>query len=87
MVEDRVHRRMAAILAADIVGYIQLVEADEAAKIARLKSFQPEPNTQLDLLHEISMLGSGTPRHLSLCAAIRREASRSSSGPHVVRSR
>ena len=37
MVEDRVRRRLAAILVADVVGYSRLVEADEAGTLAELK--------------------------------------------------
>ena len=38
MAEQRVQRRLAAILAADVVGYSRLMEADEAATLAALKS-------------------------------------------------
>ena len=31
MAEERVQRRLAAILAADVVGYSRLIEADEGA--------------------------------------------------------
>jgi adenylate cyclase len=37
MAEDRVQRRLAAILAADVVGYSRLMEGDEAGTLARLK--------------------------------------------------
>lgn len=40
MVEQRVQRKLAAILAADVVGYSRLVEADEAGTVARLKSLR-----------------------------------------------
>lgn len=42
MDEDRVERRLAAILAADIVGYSRLMEADEAGTLARLKALRRE---------------------------------------------
>jgi class 3 adenylate cyclase len=42
MPEERVQRRLAAILAADVVGYSRMVEADEAGTIARLKTIQSE---------------------------------------------
>ncbi len=42
MAENRVQRRLAAILAADVVGYSRMVEADEAGTIARLKALQTE---------------------------------------------
>ena len=40
MAEDRVQRRLAAILAADVAGYSRLMEMDEAGTLARLKSLQ-----------------------------------------------
>ena len=42
MAEERVHRRLAAILAADVVGYSGLMEKDEAGTLARLKSLRAE---------------------------------------------
>jgi adenylate cyclase len=38
MAGPRVERKLAAILAADVVGYSRLVGADEAGTIARLKA-------------------------------------------------
>ena len=38
MAEQRVQRRLAAILAADVVGYSRLMEADEAGTLAILKA-------------------------------------------------
>ncbi len=38
MAEERVQRRLAAILAADVVGYTRLMEADEIGTHARLKA-------------------------------------------------
>jgi TolB-like protein len=38
MAEERTQRRLAAILAADVVGYSRLMEADEAGTLAALKS-------------------------------------------------
>ncbi len=40
MAEQRVQRRLAAILAADMVGYSRLMEADEAGTLARLKELR-----------------------------------------------
>ncbi len=40
MAEDRVQRRLAAILAADVVGYSRLMEADEEATVATLSTYQ-----------------------------------------------
>ncbi len=37
-----VHRRLAAILAADVVGYSRLMGEDEAGTLARLKSLRKE---------------------------------------------
>ncbi len=42
MVEGRTQRRLAAILAADVVGYSRLVRADEEGTIGRLKQLQTE---------------------------------------------
>jgi len=38
MAEDRVQRRLAAILAADVVGFSRLMAADEAGTLANLKA-------------------------------------------------
>jgi hypothetical protein len=38
MTEKRAHRRLAAILAADVVGYSRLMEQDEAGILAALKA-------------------------------------------------
>src|SRR5688500_18071015 len=40
MTGEHVQRRLAAILAADVVGYSRLMEADEAGTLARLKSLR-----------------------------------------------
>ena len=37
MAEEQAHRRLAAMLAADLVGYSRLMEADEAGTLAALK--------------------------------------------------
>ncbi len=42
MAEERVQRRLAAILAADVVGYSRLMGEDEAGTLARLKSLRKE---------------------------------------------
>ena len=42
MAEDRVQRRLAAILAADVVGYSRLTELDEVGTLAALKSRRKE---------------------------------------------
>ena len=42
MAEQRVQRRLAAILVADVVGYSRLMEADETGTRARLRSLHSE---------------------------------------------
>lgn len=42
MAEDRVQRRLAAILAADVVGYSRLMRADEAGTLAQLREIRSE---------------------------------------------
>src|SRR5262245_14895340 len=42
MAEERAQRRLAAILAADVVGYSRLMEADESGTLAALKSRRRE---------------------------------------------
>ena len=42
MAEERVQRRLAAILAADVVGYSRLMEIDEAGTLAQLKALRRE---------------------------------------------
>jgi class 3 adenylate cyclase len=40
--EDRVERRLSAMMAADVAGYSRLMEADEAGTLARLKTARAE---------------------------------------------
>jgi adenylate cyclase len=42
MAEERAQRHLAAILAADVVGYSRLMEQDEAATFARLRAHRKE---------------------------------------------
>src|SRR5215469_14830144 len=42
MAEERLQRRLAAILAADVVGYTHLMERDEAGTLAALKTRRSE---------------------------------------------
>src|SRR5215470_11017699 len=42
MAEERIQRRLAAIVAADVVGYSRLMEADEAGTLAALKARRKE---------------------------------------------
>jgi len=42
MAEERVRRRLAAILAADVVGYSRLIRADEEGTLARVHTLRKE---------------------------------------------
>ena len=42
LAEERVERRLAAILAADVAGYSRLIGADEEGTLARLKTHRRE---------------------------------------------
>lgn len=42
MAEQRAQRRLAAILAADVVGYSRLMRVDEAGALAQLKTVRTE---------------------------------------------
>jgi adenylate cyclase len=42
MAEERAHRHLAAILAADVVGYSRLMEANEVATFERLRAHRKE---------------------------------------------
>ena len=42
MAEERVQRRLAAIIAADVVGYSRLMGADEEGTLARLNALRSE---------------------------------------------
>ena len=52
MAEDRVQRRLAAILAADVVGFSRLMESDEAGTMAALKSRRREVLDPLVAKHQ-----------------------------------
>ena len=43
LTSDRVERRLAAILAADVAGYSRLMGADEEGTLARAKGSQKDP--------------------------------------------
>src|SRR5262245_42609092 len=52
MAEERIQRRLAAILAADVVGYSRLMEADEAGTMATLKARRKEVLEPLVAKHQ-----------------------------------
>ena len=52
MVEDRLQRRLAAILAADVVGYSRLMELDEAGTLGALKARRKEIVSPLVAKHQ-----------------------------------
>ncbi|MEK0082203.1 adenylate/guanylate cyclase domain-containing protein [Benzoatithermus flavus] len=60
--KDRAERRLAAILAADVVGYSRLIEADEAATLALIKSLRREVIDPLLAEHHgriVKLMGDG----------------------------
>ena len=62
MAEERVQRRLAAILAADVVGYSRLMEQDEAGTLAALKDRRKRVLTPLVSEHEgriVKVMGDG----------------------------
>ncbi len=42
MAEERLQRRLAAILAADVVGYSRMMDGDEAGTLTRMKALRSE---------------------------------------------
>ena len=62
MTEPRVQRRLAAILAADVVGYSRLMERDEAGTLASLKARRKEVLAPLLASHRgrvVKLMGDG----------------------------
>ena len=62
MAEERAQRRLAAILAADVVGYSRLMEADEEGTRARLRSLHSElidPRIAADGGRIVKTMGDG----------------------------
>ena len=62
MAEERLHRRLAAILATDVVGYSRLMEVDEAGTLAALKARRREILTPLLAEHVgrlVKVMGDG----------------------------
>jgi adenylate cyclase len=62
MAEDRVQRRLAAILSADVVGYSRLMGIDEAGTLARLKAMRRDLFDPLIVAHSgriFKLMGDG----------------------------
>ena len=62
MAAPRAERRLAAILAADVVGYSRLMERDEAGTLARLKAHRKELIEPLVAEHRgrvVKLMGDG----------------------------
>jgi class 3 adenylate cyclase len=62
MAEERAQRRLAAILAADVVGYSRLIERDEAGTLAALKSRRKDILQPLLAKHRgriVKLMGDG----------------------------
>ena len=87
MSAERVERRLAAILAADVAGYSRLMERDEAGTLARLKALRRELIDPSIAEHKgpagcariADLLGMTEPRNL---VALSRVIPRKSSVPH-----
>jgi adenylate cyclase len=63
MAEERLQRRLAAILSADMVGYSQFMGRDEAGTLARLKSLRHEiidPTVTAHSGRTVKLMGDGT---------------------------
>jgi TolB-like protein len=62
MAEERLHRRLAAILAADVVGYSRLMGIDEAGTLARLKALRRDlidPQIAVHSGRIVKLIGDG----------------------------
>src|SRR5437016_9233570 len=62
MAEERVQRRLAAILAADVVGYSRMMGTDEAGTLAALKAWHEDIVQPLMSKHDgrvIKLMGDG----------------------------
>jgi adenylate cyclase len=63
MTEERGQRRLAAILAADVVGHSRLMAADEAGTVDRLKAMRRDLFDPLVVEHHgrvVTLMGDGT---------------------------
>jgi class 3 adenylate cyclase len=82
MVTARVERRLAAILAADVVGYSRLMERDEDRTLARLKALREELIDPLIAEQQgrvVKLMGDGAPSSSSRASSTRCAAPCSSS--------
>src|SRR6476619_4761807 len=62
MAEERLQRRLAAILSADVVGYSRLMGIDEAGTLARLKALRRDlidPNIAAHSGRIVKLMGDG----------------------------
>jgi adenylate cyclase len=62
MAQERIQRRLAAILAADVVGYSRLMQADEAGTLTSLKATRTEILQPLITTHRgriVKVMGDG----------------------------
>jgi class 3 adenylate cyclase len=62
MAEERTQRRLAAILAADVVGYSRLMGADEVGTFERLRTYRKElfePEIEKHHGHVFKLMGDG----------------------------
>jgi class 3 adenylate cyclase len=63
MAEERINRKLAAILAADVVGYSRLMVADEAGTLAALKRYRElvfDPTVAAHNGRIVKLIGDGT---------------------------
>src|SRR6476619_2363790 len=62
MTDIRINRKLAAIMAADVVGYSRLMEADEAGTLAALRNWRKailEPAIQSHAGRIVKVMGDG----------------------------
>src|SRR5271170_7441582 len=62
MAEERLQRRLAAILSADVVGYSRLMGSDEAGTLARLKALRGDLVDPIIAAHSgriVKLIGDG----------------------------
>ncbi len=62
MAEKRVQRRLAAILAADVVGYCRMMREDETGTLAQLKTHRKEVFDPRIAEHNGRIVKPGFPR-------------------------